>query len=100
MTIEGLETYILLPRDPADVSLLVEALRANPTLSDLDVVIGAKGPIAAPEMCNGLMVPIVAFDQIYSFDRQALIKAIPRPEKIPAKEFTSRQRSSSTESSK
>jgi hypothetical protein len=37
-------------------------------------------------MCNGLMVPIVAFDQIYSFDRESLIKAIPR-EKISETEF-------------
>jgi hypothetical protein len=36
-------------------------------------------------MCNGLMVPIAVFDQIYSFDRDTLIKAIPRPEKTPAK---------------
>jgi hypothetical protein len=54
---------------------------------DLDCVIGVRGPIAAPEACNGLMVPIVAFDQIYSFDRDSLIKSIPRPEKTPAKEF-------------
>jgi hypothetical protein len=45
--------------------------------------------MAPPEMCNGLMVPIVAFDQIYSFDRDALIKAIPRPAKTAAKEFGS-----------
>jgi hypothetical protein len=38
-------------------------------------------------MCNGLMLPIVFFDQIYSFDRDALIKAIPRPERVTAKEF-------------
>jgi hypothetical protein len=44
-----------------------------------DVVIGVRGPIAPPEMCNGLMVPIVVFDQIYSFDRAALIGAIPMP---------------------
>jgi hypothetical protein len=42
-------------------------------------VIGTRGPIASPEMCNGLMVPIVVFDKIYSFDRDTLIKAIPRP---------------------
>jgi len=87
MTIEGLETYILVPRDPADLDLLVEALRPTPSPTDLDCVIGVRGPIAPPEMCNGLMVPIVAFDQIYSFDRDALIKAIPRPEKTAAKEF-------------
>ena len=54
---------------------------------DIDVVIGMRGPIAPPELCNGLMVPIVVFDQIYSFDRDALIKAIPRPEKMTAKQF-------------
>src|SRR5260370_41612511 len=53
----------------------------------IDVGVWRRGPIAPPEMCNGMMVPIVAFDQIYSFDRDTLIKAIPRPEKVTAKEF-------------
>ena len=37
MTIEGLETYILVPRGPADIGLLVEALRPAPQdpLTDL-----------------------------------------------------------------
>jgi hypothetical protein len=87
MTIEGLETYILVPRDPADLELLIEGLRPTPQPWDLDCVIGVRGPIAPPDMCNGLMVPIVAFDQIYSFDRDSLIKAIPKPEKTSAKEF-------------
>jgi hypothetical protein len=87
MTIEGLETYILVPRDPVDLSLLVESLRSTPQPWDLDCVIGVRGPIAPPEVCNGLMVPIVVFDQIYSFDRDSLIKAIPRPEKTTAKDF-------------
>lgn len=87
LTIEGLETYLLRPLDPADFSLLVEAIRPQPSPLDLDVVIGIKGPVAAPEMCNGLMVPIVIFDQIYSFDRDALIKSIPKPEKTSAKDF-------------
>jgi len=87
MTIEGLETYILAPRDPVDLNLLVEALRPTPQPWDLDCVIGVRGGIAQPEMCNGLMVPIVVYDQIYSFDRDALIKAIPKPEKTTAKEF-------------
>ena len=86
-SIEGLETYILVPRDPADYDQLLEAVRPQPSPLDLDVVVGVRGPIAPPEMCNGLMAPIVIFDQIYSFDRDALIKAIPRPEKTSAKEF-------------
>lgn len=87
MTIEGLETYILAPRDPADLDLLIEAVRPNPNPADLDVIIGVKGPMAQPDLCNGLMVPIVVFDQLYSFDRNMLMKVIPRPEKIPVKEF-------------
>jgi hypothetical protein len=87
MTIEGLETYIVVPRDPADFSLLVETLRPAPQPWDLDVVIGSRGPVAPSGMCNGLMVPVVVFDQIYSFDRDALIKSIPKPEKSSAKEF-------------
>jgi hypothetical protein len=87
MTIEGLETYILAPRDPVDLDLLVEALRPAPNPMDLDCVIGVRGPLAPPEMCNGLIVPIVVFDQIYSFDRGALIKAIPVPQNTSAEEF-------------
>lgn len=87
LSIQGLETYLLLPRDPADIDLLVEAIRPAPSPNDIDVVIGIRGPIASPEMCNGLMVPIVVFDQIYSFDRATLIQAIPRPEKTTAEQF-------------
>ena len=85
--IEGLETYLLHPRDPLDLDLLVEAIRPDPSPSDVDVVIGVRGPIAPPEACNGLMVPIVIFDQLYSFDVASLLKAIPRPEKMTAKQF-------------
>jgi hypothetical protein len=86
-TIEGLETYILIPRDAADYDQLLEAVRPQPTPLDIDVVVGVRGPIAPPEMCNGLMVPIVAFDQIYSFDREALLKALPTPKAAKAKEY-------------
>jgi hypothetical protein len=87
LTIEGLETYILQPGDPVDLQILIESLRPSPQTGDVDVVIGRRGPIAPPELCNGLMVPIVVFDQIYSFDRECFIKSIPRPDQIPAKEF-------------
>src|SRR5262249_55097937 len=87
LTVQGLETYLLRPRDPADFDLLVEAVRSEPSPGDVDAVIGVRGPIAGPEMCNGLMVPIVGFDQIYSFHREALIKSIPKPEKLAADKF-------------
>jgi PatG C-terminal len=83
MTIQGLETYILRPRDPMDFDLLIEAVRPAPSPTDVDVVIGLRGPIAPPEMCNGLMVPVVVFDQLYSFDVDSFIQGIPRPEDTP-----------------
>ena len=87
LTIEGLETYLLVPRDPTDFDLLVDAVRPTPRATDVDVVIGRLGPVAPPTMCNGLMIPIVVFDQLYSFDIDGLIKSIPRPEKIEEKLF-------------
>ena len=87
MTIGGLDTYILVPRVYSDVALLTGTIRANPSPMDLDVVIGTKGPIAPPQKCNGLLLPVVLFDQLYSFDRDTLIKSIPKPEKTSAKDF-------------
>jgi PatG C-terminal len=87
LTVQGLETYLLVPRDPADLDLLVEAIRPATDTNEVDAVIGRRGPIAPPEMCNGLMLPIVAFDQIYSFNRDALVKAIPKPDKVSAAQF-------------
>lgn len=87
LTIQGMDTYLLVPRDSADLDLLVDAIRPTASPGDIDVVIGRRGPIAPPQMCNGLMVPIVAFDQIYSFGRDDLIKAIPCPEKIAPEQF-------------
>lgn len=86
LTIQNLDTYILLPRDPADLDLLIQVLEPRPNPC-INTVIGIRGPIASPNHCNGLMVPIVAFDQIYTFDRSTLIKAVPKPEKMAAKDF-------------
>jgi len=88
LTIQGLETYILRPRDPADFDLLVDSLRPAPRPTDVDVVIGARGPLASPELCNGLMVPVVGLSQMYSFDVDSIIQAIPRPSETPEAEFT------------
>jgi hypothetical protein len=85
LRIGGLDTYHLKPRYSEDIQLLIESLRPEPSPADVDVVVGWKGPV---EMCNGLVLPLVEVVQAYSFKRDDLIKAIPRPEKTTAKEFT------------
>jgi hypothetical protein len=78
--VEGIDTYVLVPRDPTDIDLMIDALDKNPQSSDIDVIVGLLGPIAPPDLCNGLSLPIVIFDQLYSFDESALIESIPTPE--------------------
>jgi len=86
LTIEGVATYVLFPRHRGDLEFLVEAIRSVPKPEDVDVIIGEKGPVAPPEMCGGLKVPMVAFDHVFSFDRDSMIRSIPRPGSIPEKD--------------
>ncbi len=85
--IQGLDTYILMPHDSSDLDLIIESIRPAPSPLDVDVVIGQRGPFAPADLCNGLVVPIVKLDQVYSFDSQSLIKSIPRPSKIKQEDF-------------
>jgi hypothetical protein len=83
LVIDGLESYILVPSDPTDLDLLIRAYREYPSSDEVDVVIGTRGPIAPPEACSGVTVPIVVFEQLYSFTRTSLVDAIPRPKSLP-----------------
>jgi hypothetical protein len=86
LSVSGVETYILVPRD-GDYQPLIDAYRADPNPGDLELAIGIRGPIAPPTMCNGLQVPILIFDQLYAFDRESLLKAIPKPKDAEPKKF-------------
>jgi hypothetical protein len=82
LAVQGVETYILQPDDPADFGLLlVEALRPAADTAEVrfDVVIGVRGPLAHPDRCGGLMIPVISFDQIYSFTKSSLLESIPVP---------------------
>lgn len=79
-SVENVETYILVPREPLMLEQFVEAVRPAQRGVDVDVVIGTRGPMAPPELCNGLTVPLMIVDRLYSFDKPALVSAIPQPE--------------------
>jgi hypothetical protein len=78
LSVHGVETYILVPQD-GDYQPLIDAYRAEPQPGDIELVIGVRGPIASPSLCNGLQVPLVIFDQIYAFDRKSLLDSIRKP---------------------
>ncbi|WP_228770236.1 cyanobactin maturation protease PatG family protein [Actinokineospora alba] len=86
-SIEGQESYLLLPRDATDLDMVIEAIRPAPVSGDIDVIIGAAAGLAPADMCNGLIVPMLAFDQVYSFDTESFIAAIPRPEALAENDF-------------
>jgi hypothetical protein len=50
-------------------------------------VIGIRSHIAPPEYCNGLMIPIVIFHQIYNFSLDELMRALHVPEGKRTEEF-------------
>lgn len=88
LLIEGLETYVLIPRDGTDLDLLIETVRAGSDRGDMDVVVGRRGPLAPPDLCGGLAVPVVVLDQLWSFTRDSLVEAIPRPDDQDDERFT------------
>ena len=56
LQIQGIDTYILVPTDPSGYQLLLACkLRPQPWDASgvLTLLIGTRGPIATPAMCNG-----------------------------------------------
>ncbi|MEX0171239.1 hypothetical protein [Streptomyces sp. LMG1-1-1.1] len=86
LTIQGVDTYDVVPSYSGDYDKLVEALRSVPTALDLDVVVGVRGH-AEGSSCTGLVLPVVEFHQLYSFDRRSLFKAIKKPDGMSTKRF-------------
>jgi hypothetical protein len=84
MRISDVDTYLVVAKNSGDIGLLIETLRPSADAGILDAVIGVKGPMAPPEMCNGLTLPVVFFDHLYSFDRQSVLKSIPAPKNAGA----------------
>ncbi|WP_395577044.1 hypothetical protein [Streptomyces sp. BK79] len=89
---QGIDTYILRPRDPADYAVLVDAIGPSPQANDIHVVVGLRGLFAPPDFCNGLMLPLVAFDQIYAFDADSLVANLPKPDDVDEDSFRSASR--------
>jgi len=87
--IQGLDTFVLLPRDSMDLDLLVEAVRPEPRADDTDVLIGDRGPLAPPQLCNGLTVPVVFITQLWTFSIGDLVNSIPRPDDVPEEDDAS-----------
>ncbi|MER6912477.1 hypothetical protein ABT354_12480 [Streptomyces sp. NPDC000594] len=89
LAVQGVDTYILVPADPTELIDLLEALHPVKNDRGMAVVVGHRGPVAPPGLCQGLSVPVVGVEKIWSFDRKHLFRAIKRPGGAARKEFES-----------
>ncbi|NET46284.1 hypothetical protein [Okeania sp. SIO2B3] len=73
--IDTVDVYILKPRTYVELAQFITAL--DPSLeTPLDGIIGIKGPLAPPEMCNGLQLPLVAVNQSFISNLRDFVDAI------------------------
>lgn len=87
LNIEGLDAYVLHPMDLDDLDYFVNAFHPPAEPTDINVVIGVKGPISNPHLCGGLTLPICVVTNLYSFDVASLIKTLPKPKNSEEKKF-------------
>jgi hypothetical protein len=83
----GVATYLLRPRFAEDYRQLVDAVRPEPSPSDIDVIIGQLEGIASPSECGGLALPVVTMEHLYSFDDATLVGALEQPKGMPREGF-------------
>ena len=90
LRVEGQPAYYLVLRDMHDLPDLISCLgRAEPQTpdehEDLDLFVGSSSLVAV-DACPGVTAPILAVDQLCSFDREILTKGFePSKKPIPKK---------------
>lgn len=75
-TVGGLPAYVVVP---TSVQQAPELLSAIEHMDDPDywcLLVGRRGPIAPPATCAGIVAPIVACDQLYSFSMDEWVDSL------------------------
>jgi hypothetical protein len=67
LTVGGVPAYVVAPTSSIQREDFFEAVAHVGDGDYWSVVIGRRGPMAPPSACGGLLAPIVACDQLYSF---------------------------------
>ncbi|NER35331.1 MAG: hypothetical protein F6J93_15220 [Oscillatoria sp. SIO1A7] len=88
-SIESIESYILQPSTEEQLSELIDMLDkpfGTPPM-DVDVVVGVRGPVAPPQTCGGMQLPLVRLYNTYSFPVGRLVENLPKPQNMDENEF-------------
>lgn len=77
LAVDGIDSYVLTPSDPSDILLLAEAIRPNSRGDNLDSAVGRiVDPSPADVACSQIPLPLLAFDQLHSFDTKSFVKSL------------------------
>jgi len=68
LKIGAVPAYIVAPTSSSQRDDFFDAIEHTADPNYWSVVIGRRGPMAGPAVCGGLLAPIVACDQLYSFE--------------------------------
>jgi len=77
LAVDGIDSYVLAPSDPTDMVRLPEAIRPHSRSDNIDAAVGRiVDPSPADASCSQIPLPILAFDQIHSFDNKSFAKSL------------------------
>jgi hypothetical protein len=71
-----IDLFILRPRSHVELTDLVAALAPTPNQISFALVVGTVGGIAPAWMCNGVQLPLVSCEQVFSFTGAAFVNSI------------------------
>lgn len=76
LQIDSVDAFIVKPRTYIELFEIIQSIQVNPGEISFATVIGPRGPIAGPEVCNGLQLPIAVANQYYNFTFNQFVDAI------------------------
>lgn len=85
--IDSVEAYVIRPTDEFQLQDLVAALGRESDVTDLQVVVGTRGPVAPSNACNGLSLPFLDLQQIYLLSPSTIPANLPRKSSVADSDF-------------
>jgi hypothetical protein len=74
--VQGVDVYLVKPRTYVELNEIVMSLQPLPGDIKFSAIIGPRGPIAGPEVCNGLQLPMAVCKQFDHFTFNEFVNAI------------------------
>jgi hypothetical protein len=86
-TVAGEPTYFLVPRDAGDLDAFLAALDSEPDPERVEHLVGVRGSVASPQMCNGLQLAMVTVGHLDTFTLPELLGEAKPPRGVEPAQF-------------